>query len=67
MMPKDERDKMLEELDDEGRDYVDTVLRGEHERVCRLSRSRLRLVASSNPPASLSKSQVNPVSISGAG
>lgn len=67
MLGKDEREQMLDELDEEGRDYVDTVLRGEHERVRRLSRSRLRLVPVSNPAASLAKSQVNPFSIGGAG
>lgn len=66
-MTKDERERMIEELDDEGRDYLDSVLLCEHNRVRRLSRSRLSLVPSANSATSLPKSMINPFPVGRAG
>ena len=67
MTPREEWDRMFDEIDEDGRRYVLAVLRSEFERTCALPRARLRLVDCSNVAASFSKGQVNSLPIGGAG
>lgn len=67
MNQRTEINRGVDELDDEGRNYVLSVVRSELERVRALSRARLRLVRPVHPIPSLPKSQVNPSALGGAG
>lgn len=66
MSSQDEWVRMFDAIDAEGRRYVLAVLRGEYERVRPLPRTRLRLVSGSNVVTGFSKSQIDPLSVSGA-
>jgi hypothetical protein len=67
MPRRDDLTMMFDAIDDDSRRYVLAVLRGEYERAMRSPRPRLRLVDCRQTLADLTKHQVNPLAVRGAG
>lgn len=59
MHRQDELNMMFEAIDEEGREFVIEVLQGEFKRVCKLRRSRLRLIDCTQLASNSLHNQVN--------
>jgi hypothetical protein len=68
MKRRDELTRLFDAIDDDGKRYVLAVLRGEYKRVCAsLPRPRLQLIDCTKVIPGLTKGNVDPVPVSGAG